>query len=123
MGVKNNMIRKFIDDYKANDFDTQYDAGTVAEYYGGYLISGQTMGAEETFSVGQPVYDEKYNLMGYLGIDLLRYLDYGSLTEKMPRIPVECWTICLPTEHCQSGKKVKTYWQYNEKCERRMIWE
>lgn len=119
MGVKDNMIGKFIDDYRIGGFDTQYDAGTVVEYYGSYLINGQMMGAESTFSIGQPIYDENDNLMGYLGIGLLKHLNYGSLTEKMPRIPVECWTICLPTEHCQSGKKVKTYWQYKEKCERR----
>ena len=100
---------RFIDHYKDENVETEYHAGMVTKHGNGFMISDQTKGAEETFSVGQPVYDKDNNLMGYLGIGLYANLDYS--TERQVRIPVEYWIICLPTKFCESGKRVYTYWQ------------
>lgn len=102
-------MNRFIDHYKENGVATKYNAGRVKEYENGFIISYQQQGAEDTFSIGQPVYDEDKHLMGYLGIGLFRHLDYSA--DGQIRIPVEHWTIDLPTEHCVGGKKVYTYWQ------------
>lgn len=99
-------------------FDTQekpdasllkYDAGWVYKQGDEFFIADQQAGAEETFSIGQSVYDKKGNLLGYLGISLLRNLDYYN--KLGVRIPVEIWRICLPTKHCKPGVKIVTYWQ------------
>lgn len=100
-------IKKFIDHYKDEDVDTAYHAGRVIRYDNNFAIGYEMRGAEETFSIGQPVYDEDKNLMGYLGIGLYGALNYSSKI----RIPVEHWVICLPTSYCEIGKKVYTYWQ------------
>lgn len=102
-------MNRFIDHYKDINIETKYDAGRVGRYENNYIITFEKIGARKTFSIGQPVYDEDKNLMGYLGIGLFRYLDYA--TDARVRIPVEHWTICLPTEYCVEGKKVYTYWQ------------
>lgn len=103
------VMNRFIDHYEDKNVDTQYGAGVVRKYGNGFLIAYETRGAEKTFSIGQPVYDKDKNLMGYLGIGLYANLDYS--TEGRIRIPVEHWTICLPTNHCVDGKAVYTYWQ------------
>lgn len=90
---------------------TQYDAGVVREYEGNFMIAFETRGAEETFSIGQPVYDADGSIMGWLGIGLYRNLDYSAEV----RVPCEYWQICLPTEHCEAGKRVYTYWQDKER--------
>jgi len=105
------MIGRFIKQYDVEDIEmaTKFDAGKVCNNNGEYIISYEMQGARETFSVGQPVFDEDGNLMGYLGLGVFDHLDYA--TTKPIRIPVEYWTICLPTKYCECGKKVYTYWQ------------
>ena len=102
-------MNRFIEHYKDENVAIEYDAGTISKYGNYFMIAGEMKGAEDTFSIGQPVYDRDNNLMGYLGIGLYANLDYS--TEGKIRIPVEHWTICLPTKHCVAGKKVYTYWQ------------
>lgn len=87
----------------------EYDAGWVCKRGDEFFITEQQAGAEETFSIGQSVYDKKGNLLGYLGISLLRNLDYYNSLGV--RIPVEIWRICLPTQHCKHGVEIVTYWQ------------
>lgn len=87
----------------------KYDAGWVYQNGDEFFITEEQAGVEETFSVGQSVFDKKGNLLGYLGISLLKSLDYYN--ESGVRIPVETWRICLPTEHCKHGVEIVTYWQ------------
>lgn len=87
----------------------KYDAGWVYKDCDEFFITDEQAGAEDTFSIGQSVFDKKGNLLGYLGISLLNGLDYCN--ELGVRIPVETWRICLPTEHCKHGVEIVTYWQ------------
>lgn len=105
-------MQKFIDCYKNTEVPTKYHAGKVKKYEDGYMIAYETKGAAETFSIGQPVYDEDGKLMGYLGIGMYAYLDYVA---EGVEIPVEHWVICLPTSYCVEGKTVYTYWQNKER--------
>lgn len=98
---------KFIEQLKTKNMDRQYNAGIVCEKDGNYFISYETQGAEETFSIGQPVYDKDKNIMGWLGIGLFENLNYSAEI----RVPCEYWQICLPTKFCDVGKQVYTYWQ------------
>lgn len=86
----------------------KYDAGWVYQNGDEFFITDEQAGAEDTFSIGQSVFDKKGNLLGYLGISLLKSLDYN---ESRVRIPVETWRICLPTSHCKHGVEIVTYWQ------------
>ena len=108
-------VKKFIEHYKDDvpEDALRYEAGKVIDDKYGFHIGWEQYGAEETFSVGQPVYDEHGNIMGYLGIGLYSNLDYS--TDKNIRIPVAYWQICLATQHCKAGKKVITYWQEKER--------
>ena len=104
-------IKRFINQYDEDiEISTKYDAGQVCDNDGERIIGYEMQGARDTFSVGQPVFDEDGNLMGYLGIGVFSHLDYAASI----RIPVEYWKICLPSKYCECGKKVYTYWQ-NEK--------
>ena len=104
---------RFVEQIKMKNVATKYDAGTVCEIDGNFIIGYEMKGAEETFSIGQPVYDVDGNIMGWLGIGLYSSLNYSSEI----RIPCEYWQICLPTKHCVVGKKVYTYWQYKAESE------
>lgn len=106
-------ISRFIDCYENTDVTTKYDAGHIVHDDDEYIVAYAQYGAENTFSIGQPVYDMDGNLMGYLGIGLYNHLDYS--TPKPIRIPCEKWVVLLPTEHCKNGKKVFTYWQNKER--------
>lgn len=106
-------MNRFIECYKNENVETKYSAGHVIKNEDEYIIAYETMGAKETFSIGQPVYDKDGNIMGYMGIGLYRNLNYSAEEAKV-RIPVEHWTICLPTKHCAEGKHVYTYWQHLE---------
>lgn len=102
---------KFVNQYRNEEMlETKYDAGIVTKNGDQFCVGYETNGAGKTFSIGQPVYDKDFNLMGYLGIGFWEHLDYAGDM----RIPVEMWTICLPTEHCIEGKHVYTYWQMME---------
>ena len=100
----------FIEQLKIKDMDRQYDAGVVCKKDGNYIIGYEMKGAEETFSIGQPVYDKDKNIMGWLGIGLFENLNYSAKI----RVPCEYWQICLPTKFCEVGKQVYTYWQMTE---------
>ena len=107
-------IKKFIKELKENKkYNAKYDAGWVYEYDDRFIIDRAQAGAEESFSIGQPVYDEEGNVMGFLGVTLFRNLNYAKI--KGIDIPVECWEICLPTKHCKNYKKVYTYWKNEER--------
>ena len=106
-GTVYNAIPKFIEQLKIKDMDRQYNAGIVCEKDGNYIIGYEMRGAEETFSIGQPVYDKDKNIMGWLGIGLFENLDYSAKI----RVPCEYWQICLPTKFCEVGKQVYTYFQ------------
>lgn len=101
---------KFIDQLKMEKVDTQYEAGVVCEKDGNYIIGYEMRGAENTFSIGQPVYDKDKNIMGWLGIGLFENLNYSAKV----KVPCEYWQICLPTKFCEIGKQVYTYWQMTE---------
>lgn len=91
--------------------DLKYDAGNIhAHYSGDFIVDHAMRGAEETFSIGQPVYTDEGELIGYLGIGLFGNLDY-YLDNLELRVPVEYWKICLPTKHCNAGVHVNTYYQ------------
>jgi hypothetical protein len=98
-------------------------AGTVYKDRNRFTVGYQTNGAEETFSIGQPVFDKDWNLMGYLGISLYSHLDYAdrvpgrNIATGEPielRVPVEEWAIENHTPRCEEGKAIYTYWQYLE---------
>ena len=118
------IIKDFYNQIRDNDkIDTIYGAGEVCELSdGNYIVGYCTAGAEDTFSIGQPVYDADSNLLGYLGIGLFENLN--NATSLLPdefkdvRIPSYYWRICLPTPHCKPGKEIFTYWQNRLKEER-----
>jgi len=100
----------------------KYSAGRVCGLYGegsslAYSITEYQAGAEETFTVGQPVYDTDNNLLGYLKITLYEHLNYDGRFNG-ETIPVEEWQIGNPTEHCKPGKNIMTYWQRWAKTEK-----
>ena len=102
------MIKRFVDCYMDTNVETKYDAGSIVQVDDGYAVGYAQLGAERTFSIGQPVYDKDHNLMGYLGIGLFHHLNYAT---KDMRIPSEVWVVLMPTKYCKEGKKVFTYWQ------------
>ena len=108
-----NRYARFVDQLNIGvDNPLKYSAGHIGGCNGHYTISGEQAGAEATFTIGQPIYDYMGNLMGYLGIGLYNSLNYS--TDTGLRLPVEHWIVCLPTEYCEVGKSVRTYWQNKE---------
>lgn len=94
------------------EIKTKYNAGVVKVNNENFIIAYEMQGARDTFSVGQPVYDKEGHIMGWLGIGLFDNLNYCEYPEPHKvRIPVEYWQICLPTEYCEEGKTIYTYWQ------------
>ena len=105
-----NRYERFVDQLNIGvDNPLKYSAGHISGCNGHYIISGEQAGAEATFTIGQPIYDYMGNLMGYLGVGLYDALDYS--TDTGLRLPVEYWIVCLPTEYCEVGKSIRTYWQ------------
>ena len=91
-----------------------YSAGEIGVYKdGSFAVNYQQSGAEETFSISQPMYDLENNLVGYLGIGCYYNLDYcvESDLHKREKIPAYYWSIEKPTEYCKPGVAVQTYWQ------------
>lgn len=111
------IIKDFYNQIKDNDkMDTTYRAGEVCVFSdGNFFIGYCTAGAEETLSIGQPVYDADSNLLGYLGVGICTNLNNSTskLSDEFKdvRIPSYYWKICLPTPHCKPGKEVFTFWQ------------
>lgn len=108
------IIKKFIDCYEDENVETKFDSGKVSETNYGFLINGAMLGAEQTFSIGQPVFNEDGDVLGYLGITILEYLHYVA-DDFDGIIPCEVWKIEQPTNHCKHGIKVYTYWQNKER--------
>lgn len=108
------MIQEFYKQENPPDDLLDYNAGSIAYEDGEYIVTWAQFGAEKTFSVGQPIYDEQYNLVGYLGIGLFKYLERSSVFEKS--VPEYYWRVCLPTEYCKDKTKVRTYWQRVRDC-------
>lgn len=102
-------IKRFVDDCKRrkkhSDFILSLSAGRVTS---DGIVTGQQRGAEDTFSLGMPIYDEAGSFLGKLELGLFDNLNYSSKTKEGLDIPVEKWMI-----HGYSGesKKLKTYWQ------------
>lgn len=107
-------IKRFIDSYKDENVATRFQSGRIWYSDERYLINGAMIGAEETFSVGQPVFNKNGDLLGYLNLHLLTNLNY-STDGFDGRIPCEVWEIDLPTIHCKRGIEVYTYWQNQER--------
>ena len=115
-------MKLFIRQNKIDEESLNYDAGIVLGYDDGeFIISKEQKGAENTFSVGQPIYDKNKNKLGYLGIGLYKNLDYYCENVKEEKIPVYYWKICNTTNHCKCGIKVFTYWQNFNKFEKKEI--
>lgn len=111
-----NSITLFCNQKKPDDKYLEYRCGTVTRIDGRFVVGFNQIGAEEyLFSVGQPVYDDEGNVMGWLGIGLYNHLNHytGDMEEeKRVRIPAYYWEICLPTEHCKEFKRIRSHWQH-----------
>jgi hypothetical protein len=112
------LIRKielFYDQEKPDDKWLTYDSGKLVESSSGRLcIAYEERGARMLYSVGQPIYDTDYNLLGHLGIGIYNNLNYCDSPNKEHDIliPVYFWSIENQTRFAISGTKVKTYWHY-----------
>lgn len=100
------MIKLFINEYK-NKYDKKtlsYNAGEICEDGD---ITNQQLGAEETFSVGMPVYDKNGIELGKLSIGLFDNLNYHA-PDLDCSIPVYSWRV-----DCYKGKRqnIKTFYQ------------
>lgn len=100
-------IKLFINEYK-----TKYDDKTLS-YYAGEVcedgdITNQQQGAEETFAIGMPVYDESGVELGKLSIGLFKSLNYNTPDIDF-KIPVYTWRI--DRYRSEVRKKIKTYYQ------------
>lgn len=104
------MILKFTEQNSIENGDLQYYGGRVTHNNGEYIVGYSQRGAENTFSICQPVFDKDNNLLGYLGIGMYSHLDYTNHPHNI-NIPVYYWKICNPTKHCKVGIEVFTYWQ------------
>ena len=108
------MILEFTEQNSIESGDLQYYGGRVAHNNGEQIIGQSKKGAEDTFSICQPVFDKDNNLLGYLGIGMYQHLNYSNSPNKID-IPCYYWKICNPTKYCKVGIKAFTYWQnYNE---------
>lgn len=98
-------IKLFINEYntKYNDKTLSYRAGEICEDGD---ITNQQAGAEETFSIGMPVYDSDNKEIGRLSIGLFDNLNYSADLD-IP-IPVNTWRIDK-----YKGKRqiIKTFYQ------------
>jgi len=101
------LIKLFINEYK-----TKYDDKTLS-YYAGEIcedgdITNQQAGAEETFSIGMPVYDTDNKEIGKLSIGLFDNLNYSADLDI--KIPVYTWRV---DGYKGKRKSIKTYYQVN----------
>lgn len=104
------MILEFTEQNSIDSGDLQYYGGRVSLNNDEYIIGYSQRGAENTFSICQPMFDKDKNLIGYLGIGMYRHLNYADHPNKID-IPCYYWKICNPTKHCKVGIDVFTYWQ------------
>ena len=92
-----------------NEEDLKYNAGYVRKHNDDFVVSTYQIGAGETFSIGQPLYNENGDILGYLGIGC-----FDELSEHVPidiYVPAYYWKICKPSNYCADGVRVFTYWQ------------
>lgn len=105
--VSNTTIKEFV--YTHSDKPDEFTLGLSAGYIDeeGHICQ-QQMGAESTFAVGMPVYDEQYHTIGCLSIGLFKSLDYAEKTSDGLDIPVYFWKV-----EGYEGKRqnIKTYYQ------------
>ena len=101
-------IKLFIDEYKTkyDEFTLSLSAGEICEDGD---ITNQTKGAEETFAIGMPVYDEQGNELGKLSVGLFDSLNYHAPDIKI-KIPVYTWRI---GGYKGERKRIKTFYQFN----------
>lgn len=104
------MVLEFTEQDGIESGDLQYYGGRVEFNNDEYIIGYSQRGAENTFSICQPMFDKNKNLIGYLGIGMYRHLNYTHNPHKID-IPCYYWKICNPTKHCKVGIDVFTYWQ------------
>ena len=104
------MIKEFIKQENVESGSLQYSSGILQYNDDGYLIGYEQKGAEDTFSICQPMFDKNNNLLGYLGIGMYSGLNYTHQPHKL-NIPCYYWKICKPTKYCKVGIEVFTYWQ------------
>ena len=107
------MIKEFTEQNNIESGYLKYSAGWVSSNNGDYILGYSQKGAEDTFSICQPMFDKDNNLLGYLGIGMYRHLDYTHNPHDN-NIPCYYWKICNPTKYCQDGIKAYTYWQTYE---------
>lgn len=80
-----------------------------------YIIVQTYKELEETFSIGQPVYDCNYNLVGYLSIKLYASTyTYKKNDSELLKVPIYYWIVGNPTKYCKSGSYIYTYWQIHQ---------
>jgi len=99
-------IKMFVTDKRPRytDFQLNLSAGIIHE---NGEIDRQQRGAEETFSIGMPVYSESGEELGRLSIGLFENLNYSQEHFKGD-IPVEYWRV---DGYKGERQKIKTYWQ------------
>lgn len=102
--MKINNLKLFINEYK-NKYDDllQYYAGVICEDGD---ITYQQAGAEETFSIGMPVYDMNNQEIGRLSVGLFDNLNY--LADLDIKIPVYTWRV---VGYKGKRQKIKTFYQ------------
>ena len=105
-----NMILEFTEQNSIESGDLQYSGGKVTHNNDEYIVWYSQRGAEDTFSICQPIFDKDNNLLGYLGIGMYQHLNYSDSPHDI-NIPVYYWKICNPTKYCKVGIEVFTYWQ------------
>jgi len=96
-----------------DEFILSLSAGRVSQRDYGFQVAYEQMGAQGTFSIGQPVYNIENQLMGFLSIGLYESLDVHIENKDChgENIPAYFWRIDNPTSACQHGEKVYTFWQ------------
>ena len=104
------MIKEFTKQDSIEGGYLKYSAGNVYFNDGDYIIGYEQKGAEDTFSICQPMFDNESNLLGYLGIGMYQNLNYTHHPHNLD-IPCYYWKICNPTKYCKVGTEVFTYWQ------------
>lgn len=105
-----NTIKLFINEYnnKYDDKTLQYRAGEICEDGD---ITNQQLGAEETFAIGMPIYDEEGNELGKLSIGLFKNLNYST----PPTITIPVYTWRVDGYRAAKRKRIYTYYQHNRK--------
>ena len=102
-------IKLFVNEYKTkyDDKTLSYTAGEICR---NGAITNQQQGAEDTFAIGMPVYDESGKELGKLSIGLFENLNYHTPDTDL-KIPAYSWRV--DGYKSEVRKKIKTYYQLN----------